>query len=992
MVSKVSHYRIVKKLGAGGMGEVYLAEDSRLNRQVAIKLLPAKSTGDEQARKRLLREAQAAARLDHPNICAIHEVGEDSDTAFIVMQYIEGESLAERMHTLKLDESLDLAIQVADALSEAHTRGIVHRDIKPQNVIVSPRGQAKVLDFGLAKRVAQSDQEIEGETLSAITQAGAVVGTAAYMSPEQARCGRVDERSDLFSLGAMLYEMATGRRPFTGSSLVEVCAQVLHVDPPSPCEINPRVPPQLERVITKALAKNPSARYQSAEEMMRDLKAARGILDTEEPLRTHRAPGAGTSPVSALKTLSTRLKKPGVLRNLMASTAVLSLAVGAVFFIRPVNSFEPLPAAKRLYDDGVGALRDGALNKAASLLELATQKDPSFALAQARLAEARAEMDYSKKAKEATIRALALSRDIRLSAEDALRLQAITAAVEYDYPSAIKRYEEIAMQSTGIERAYAYFDKGRVQEKSEDAEGAKESYLASISLDPDNAAAFLRLGALYGREENYQEAEAKFASAYQIYQQTKNLEGATEVTYQRGIMLGQKRSFTEARSKFQEAFDMASAGKDEYHGIRALLQISIVFANQGDLTEAEQYAERGVSLASESGEENLATKGLIDLGSVLFVKGKIDRAEASFQRALHIARENQGERNEARALLSLGSLRIQRHNADEGLSYLGQAIPFYEKGGYAAELGKAQILRGQAFLLKGEYQAAIDSFAQRLARSRQTDSRAEIAYAQEGIATALVSMERYPEALKHHRERLNAYASEESKQNVVYTSLDIADILGRLGRYTEARGMLNQTRPRVEGEYEHLSFKLLLIEAQIALSERHFDEARSKSLKALGLKTEQDHYTPAEAKMILGQALSLSGNRSAGKRACEEALKIARESGEVSIVPSAMLALAETLLYMGKGEEALSLAQRAEAIFSLNSQQDSLWKALLIVGRCHLLMGDKSTAFEAISRARSTLADIKKKWGDEHFNSYTRRPDILNYQNQLEEAWAKSQK
>jgi len=199
------------------MGEVYLAEDTKLNRKVAIKLLPPDSTADEQARKRLIREAQAAARLDHPNICAVHEVGEADGHSFIVMQHVEGETLAARLERQPLDlrEALNIATQVADALAEAHSRGIIHRDIKPQNTMITASGQVKVLDFGLARVVREPDLlKSEAETQSLLTEPGMIVGTVAYMSPEQAAGKTVDARSDIFSFGAVLYEMMTGQRAF----------------------------------------------------------------------------------------------------------------------------------------------------------------------------------------------------------------------------------------------------------------------------------------------------------------------------------------------------------------------------------------------------------------------------------------------------------------------------------------------------------------------------------------------------------------------------------------------------------------------------------------------------------------------------------------------------------------------------------------------------------------------------------------------------------
>ncbi|HKF55971.1 MAG TPA: serine/threonine-protein kinase, partial [Blastocatellia bacterium] len=226
----ISHYRIIRKLGQGGMGEVYLADDSVLGRKVAIKVLPEDSVSDDQARRRLLREARAAATLDHPNICSIHEVGDEDGSAFIVMQYVEGQTLSERLREkpMSLKESLDIASQIASALEEAHSRGVVHRDIKPQNIIMTPRGLVKVLDFGLAKILPVETDASAEQTQSLLTDAGMVIGTAPYMSPEQAKCGPVDARSDLFSLGAVLYECVTGTPAFSGSTPMEICARVIH--------------------------------------------------------------------------------------------------------------------------------------------------------------------------------------------------------------------------------------------------------------------------------------------------------------------------------------------------------------------------------------------------------------------------------------------------------------------------------------------------------------------------------------------------------------------------------------------------------------------------------------------------------------------------------------------------------------------------------------------------------------------------------------------
>ena len=276
------HYRITAKLGAGGMGEVFLAEDTRLDRNAAIKFLPAEMAADPERRQRFLNEARAASALNHPHVCIVYDVGETDDgLPFIAMEFVEGDSLDALVTQgpLKIPQIVEIAIQVADALDAAHDRRIVHRDIKPGNICLNERGQVKVLDFGLAKRLPTATGGHDVTQDFQQTQQGTLLGTPSYMSPEQALGQALDHRSDLFSLGGVLYELVTGQRPFTGSNVAEIINNIVHAQPPAIARLNYDVPPELERIILKCLQKQPDRRYQSARELMVDLKNLRREID-----------------------------------------------------------------------------------------------------------------------------------------------------------------------------------------------------------------------------------------------------------------------------------------------------------------------------------------------------------------------------------------------------------------------------------------------------------------------------------------------------------------------------------------------------------------------------------------------------------------------------------------------------------------------------------------------------------------------------------------
>src|SRR6266540_4919094 len=285
----VAHYKILSLLGEGGMGKIYLAQDTKLHRKVALKFLPAKLAGNQDHMRRCAQEAKSAAGLHHPNIAQIFEIGNYETAHYIAMEYVEGETLRQLLSRRKLEikKAVEFAAQVASGLATAHKEGIIHRDIKPENLVVTTTGQIKILDFGLAKLV---EKELGGAGVSQLTTAymhsgnattpGVILGTVAYMSPEQARAEKVDQRTDIFSLGVVLYEMVTGERPFKGKSVVDTLHAIINLEPPPATKLNAQLPPELVDILGKALAKDPAQRYQHAGDFELDLRRFKRALES----------------------------------------------------------------------------------------------------------------------------------------------------------------------------------------------------------------------------------------------------------------------------------------------------------------------------------------------------------------------------------------------------------------------------------------------------------------------------------------------------------------------------------------------------------------------------------------------------------------------------------------------------------------------------------------------------------------------------------------
>ncbi len=985
------------------MGIVYVAEDTHLHRRVAIKFLA--SSTNLHHRSRFLREARAVSALSHGNIASIYDYGETSDgQPFIVMELVSGQTLNELIaeSALTLSRAVEIIAEVAEALDEAHRMGIVHRDIKPSNIILDARGQAKVLDFGLAKQLSEAQDgyltDPEAPTLLAATrtQSGMVIGTPLYLSPEQAMGARVDARSDIFALGALLYECIAGRPAFSGTSVIEIGAQVIHVNPLPPSKFNSRVPKELDRITLKALAKKPEARYQSAADMLADLRAARAALDGQ--LQHHTRWLSSTSGASlrtsALLTVSEGLRRPRLsLASFVVALAVAALCLWGVLWLKRPAAHVATAEAQRWYDKGVEAMRDGSYDQASKALQQAVNADDQFALGHARLAEAWMELDYTDRAKDETLRAKTLVPDpSALSLTDALYLDGITSTVTRDYKKAVAAYSEVARQMP--DKPQAYVDLGRAYEKNENIKKAIDSYVEATNRDPQYATAYLRVGYLYGRQQDLASAIAAFTKAETLYQALGNIEGQTEVLYQRGFLLDNIGKTTDARAALQQALELSRATSNQYQQVKTLLKLSDVAADERNITQAQSYTRDAVEIAQANGIDNLTTRGLLNLGNVFLGTGDYNEAEKYFRQALELSRRQKIRRSEARALISLGSVSAQQNKPEEAVRYIEQALPFYQQGNYRKETLQSLLLLARAAKQKGDYPASLRALQSQLQLAGQIGDQSQVAAAQEEIGDTLVREEQYAEALSHFDESFAINKSLGIKKAAGYPLLGRSAALWQLGRYEEARATLDQVSALAEQSQDsdkQLTAFFYVTNARMALSERRFPEAKAKSQRVIGL-TDTQSINFIVAKWVFGLTQALSGAAREGKLACAEAFDLTQQHGDNPwLFSHTALAFAETLLESGDAVDALEKAARAEEIFERAGQLDSEWRALLIQARATQRTGDTAKAREYAARANDVLSQLQQKWGAVAFDSYLTRPDIQFYRKQLGEIPAANQ-
>jgi tetratricopeptide (TPR) repeat protein/tRNA A-37 threonylcarbamoyl transferase component Bud32 len=931
-------FAIVRHLGSGGMGEVYEAEDRHLHTHVAIKLIRRDIADQAEAVARFRREITLARQVTHRSVCRIYDFFPASPTSrgdrvdFLTMELLSGETLAELMEReapMPLPRAIPILEQLTSALDAAHAAGVLHRDLKGANVFLSREaGDLRVVitDFGLARSADSGDSHVTGSAWGA--------GTPLYMSPEQLEGGELGPQSDIYSLGVIMYQMATGVAPLQGHSPLQIAVRRIKEQPRSPRTSNPNIDPAWESAILRCLALDPKQRYAKGADVFTALGKRRS--------RVYRIPR----------------------KAVLVAAAALALSVAGWWSVTRFQSAPVRPDVARWYREGEVALADGSIAKAAKLFERSLEMDPGYLSARCRLAETYIELDMRDRAQEQILQAVGGSHR---SAEERLLCEGVKATLTGQWDQAL---------AAAKDRGNAQLDEARWNERAGRNAQAAALYEGLIKADSSQPGPLLRLANIRIREGKNAEATALLDRAEANYRALGNAEGLGEVALARAAATS---PVPEAIRLTEEAIRRAREAGSDWLLVRAKLRLGARMEEQGKATEFRALTEEAIAIAERAGLAGQAASGFVDLGLTSFTQGKYGEAEQEFQRALRMASRYKARRAEARAHMALAQSTMARNQMDQANAHIDDALAYYRSTGDGVRIAQALRYQGSVLEMRGRFEEARAVFLNAATASPAPDDQLA---ARQRLAFLARQQTRYEEAVARFEEVVAGYEQAGNRVSAQVFRVEKANALTLLGRFADASRELDQVLSNTPVS-ERIQYQVGIARASLDFQQLNFDPALSRleAMRAAAVKAGNKD-ADRNLRYELCPKYAEAARPAQAAPLCEAVMK--DYAGRDAQLVIAHYAMAEVHMDRRQPAKAVAEARLAVALSEKMHDLRNTWYSRLILTQALHLAGNPEWK-QARDQVRRDFDEVARQAGPSATQTYLSRPTIARRKRAVEQ-------